>query len=423
MNYYLYLIFLFSLSIISLFVLGLHYILDGLSAGTKQKLTLLKIGMLMIALGPIFYGFLRYFSLQAIEITLPATLGGQISGHAVQAVSAVSQIQWPLYIFAGYCIGFFVMLSRILFSYIGAKKQLAGSTPTKIHGYSVFLNKNIQSPLSFGLPVANIYLPADAESRWTPREIQLSLAHEKSHVNHCDSIWKLISLIVQAMIFFVPWSYTLHKKLELEMEIYCDERTCAETGANIKEYGSLLLAMICSQPKNLIFTNLTDSTLKRRLIAMKSKRIKRPFLISIFSAAIITAGSAAIAMASGISDKNTVFEVSTKVYIDGKLTSSPHLKVQADQKAVIVMGDQTSVKNNQFSATGHVLRIETIASNMTRSGSQDPINMRFDVQYQDGKENIHFKPHLIVAPHQEGTVSFSSDSGHLYELRVIAERV
>lgn len=423
MNYYLYLIFLLSLSIISLFVLGLHYILDGVSASTRQRLTLLKIGMLMIALGPICYGFMRYFSLQATHITLPARLGGEMSNNVAHVVSAASQIQWPFYVFAGYCIGFFVMLSRILFSYISAKKQLADSMPVEIYGYSVFLNSKIQSPLSFGLPVANIYLPADAESRWSPRELQLSLVHEKSHVNHYDSIWKLISFVVRAMLFFVPWSYTLHKKLELEMEIYCDERTCAETGANIKEYGSLLLAMICSQPNNLIFTNLTDSTLKRRLIAMKSKRIKRPYLISIFSVAIITASSAAIAMASGISDKNTVFDISTKIYIDGKLTSSPHLKVQAGQKAVIVMGDQTSVTNNHFSATGHVLRIEAIATNLAKSGSEDPINMSFDVQYQDGKEKIHFKPRTIVVPHQEGKVSFSSDSGHLYELRVTAERV
>jgi hypothetical protein len=70
-----------------------------------------------------------------------------------------------------------------------------------------------------------------------------------------------------------------------------------------------------------------------------------------------------------------------------------------------------------------VLKIETIATNVARSGSQDPIDMQYDVQYQDGKESIHFKPHLILAPHQEGTVSFSSDSGHSYELRVIAERV
>ena len=423
MNYYLYLIFLLSLSIISLFVLGLHRILNSVSAGTKQKLILLKIGMLMIGVGPIIYGLLRYFSWRAIEITLPATLGGQMSGHVVHSAYAVTQIQWSFYLYAVYCIGFCVMLSRILFSYIGAKKQLADSVLAEIHGYNVFLNNNIQSPLSFGFPVAKIYLPADAESRWTPREMQLSLAHEKSHINHRDSIWKLISLVVQAMLFFVPWSYMLHKKLVLEMEIYCDERTCAETGANIKEYGSLLLAMTCIQPQNLIFTNLTDSTLKRRLIAMKSTKIKRPFLISIFSAVIITAGSAAIAMASGITGEKTVFEISSKIYIDGKLTTSPHIKANANQKATIIMGDKMTRKGGQITTSGHRIKIEIIASNMAMSRSNGPINMSYDVQYQDGKEEIHFNPHMVVQPSQEGTVSFSSESGHVYELRVIAERV
>jgi hypothetical protein len=340
----------------------------------------------------------------------------------VHAASVAPQIQWSLYIFVAYSIGFFMMLSRILFSYMSAKKQLAASVAAEIHGYNVFLNHRIQSPLSFGFPIAKIYLPADAETRWTPREIQLSLAHEKSHVNHHDSLWKLISLVVQAMLFFVPWSYMLHKKLELEMEIYCDEKTCAGTGASTQEYGSLLLAMTCIHPQNLIFTNITDSTLKRRIIAMKSIKIKRPLLISIFSAAIITAGSAAIAMASGITGEKTVFEISSKIYMDGELISSPHIKVQANHRAFIIMGDRTMVKDNQFSATGHVLRVEVIATNETKSGPQDPISMRYDVRYHDGKEKIHFKPQMVVLPNQEGKVSFSSESGHVYELRVIAER-
>lgn len=423
MNYNHYLIFLSLLSVLSLFVLGLHRILDGVSATTKQKLNLLKIGLVMIGLAPVIYSFLKYFSWSAIEIILPAIVADPLPGHAANMINVSPQIPWSFYIFIVYGIGFFMMLSRILFSYFAAKKQLADSVAAEIRGYSIFLSNSIQSPLSFGIPVAKIYLPTDAESRWTPREIQLSLAHEKSHVNHHDSIWKLISLFSQAILFFVPWSYMLHKKFELEMEIYCDETTCVETGANTNEYGSLLLAMTCIQPQNPIFTNITDSTLKRRIIAMKSTRIKRPLLISIFSAAIITAGSGAIAMASGITDKNTVFEIFTKIYIDGRLASSPHIKALANHKAVIVMGDKTMVKDNQFSAAGHVLRIETIASNVSESGSQDPINLRYDVQYQDGNEKIHFKPRMVLLPHQEGAVSFSSESGHVYELRVVAERV
>ena len=59
---------------------------------------------------------------------------------------------------------------------------------------------------------------------------------------------------------------------------------------------------------------------------------------------------------------------------------------------------------------------------MQMSESNGPINMSYDVQYQDGKEKIHFKPRMIVLPNHEGTVSASSQSGHVYELRVIAGR-
>lgn len=423
MNYYLYLIFLFSLSFLSLFTFGLYRILDIVRVNTKQKLTFLKIGMLMIAIAPLIFSMLRYFSWSALVITLPGTLGANLSDHAVHTSFTEAQVDWSFYIFLAYNLGFFVMLTRVLFSYIAAKKQLADSVPATIHDVSLLLSNNIHTPLSFGLPTAKIYFPVNEEYRWTTREIQMSLAHEKTHVKHYDSIWKLISLIAQAILFFVPWTYWLHRQLELEMEVYCDEKTCAETGAHSHEYGSLLLAMTCTQPQNLIFTNITDSTLKRRLIAMKSISTKRPFLISAFIAAIIMAGTAAVAMTSGIAEKKTVFDIYSKIYVDGKLVSSPHIKALADQKARIEMGETMTRKGNQLIMSGQNMIIEIIARNTAKSGTKDSIDMNYDVRYQDGDEKIHFKPRMIVVPKQEGRVNFSSKSGHVYELRVIAERV
>ena len=115
------------------------------------------------------------------------------------------------------------MLFRVLFSYLNSYSQLARSRKCTIQGHDVLLSKKIQTPLSFGFPKAKIYLPFNIEEKWTPREIELCLTHEKIHIKQNDTLWKLLSLIVETLLFFAPWVYFLHKKFELEMEIFCDE--------------------------------------------------------------------------------------------------------------------------------------------------------------------------------------------------------
>jgi len=220
---------------------------------------------------------------------------------------------------------------------------------------------------------------------------------------------------VQALLFFVPWSYWLHRKFELEMEMVCDEKTCIETGANVHEYGSLLLAMASIQPQNYIFNNMTDSTIKRRFIAMKSKSIKRPFLLSILSAALLFAGSTVIATTSEMADKNSAYKIRSKLLIDGKLVSSPVIIAYAKQKALIVISN-----NNQ--AESQSLSMGLVARDIAKFERNDAIEISYDIELKNDKETMHLTPHVIVSPNQEGRISISSDSGHLYEMYVLAKR-
>ncbi len=420
MNYLQCLFFLASLSGLSLINLILIRILDFANAFSKQKIILIKIGLVVLALAPFIFTLWRLSSWQVLEITLPGQFANQLSTSRLSITLTEHQINWPFYIFLVYGMGFLMMLSRILFSYLSAIKKLGSSFESVIQEKSILLNEHIESPLSFGFPKAKIYFPSDAEKKWTPREIQMSIAHEKIHVEQNDSLWKLLSLIVQALLFFVPWAYSLHRKLELEMEIFCDEKTCVAANADTKEYGSLLLAMTCAQPENLrgnlIFTNMTDSTIKRRLLAMKSKTMKRSLLISVLSTFLVLSGATAIAMTSGIADKNkNTFKITSKIFIDGKLVSSPVIVALENQKALIVI-----TNTNDVGAQG--LRMELVARNVSKYGRNDAIGINYDIQYSNGAEKMHSKPQVIVTPHQEGRINISSDSNHSYEMYVLAER-
>lgn len=388
-------------------------LLDYANVVTRQKLILLKIGLIILTLAPIIFYLLRLFSWQNIQIMLPGQFINQLSIPTTFVTLTESQFNGSFYILMMYGVGFFIMLTRILFSYLHARKQLSTSISVIIQGQSVFLNKHIQSPLSFGLLTAKMYFPLEAEQTWTPREIEMCLAHEKIHVAQNDSFWKLLSLIVQALLFFVPWSYSLHRRVELEMEIVCDEKTCIETEADFREYGGLLLAMSYAQPQNFIFTNMKDSTIKRRLLAMKSTNTHRPLLISILSATLLLAGSTAIAMTSGIADKKHIFKITSKLFIDGKLVSSPRIVAYENQKALIVITDKSGSQG---------LRMELVARNITRLGKNDAIEINYDIESKNGKEKMHSRPTIVVASDQENRINLSSNRGHSYEMVVVADR-
>jgi len=408
--------FLISLSTVSLIVLILLRILDFCNVATKQKIIFIKLSLIMVFLSPLFFYLLNLSLLKGLVITIPTHINSEINSQAFQIIHYEHKISWLFYITSAYEIGLFIMLFRIVFSYFSVKKQLTESKKIHIQGTPVFLSKNIKTPISFGLPKAKIYFPLDAELKWTSREIQMSLAHEIIHVEQNDSFWKFLSLIVQALLFYTPWIYYLHKRLELEMEILCDKKTCHKTKADIQEYGNLLLAMTCIRQKNFIFNNLTDSTLKRRFLAMKEKNRNARFLVVIMTVFLFLISSATISLASGIIGKSSVFKITSKIIINGKVVSSPIILAKENQKALIVL-----TNTNNTGSQG--LRIELTAMNKTTLGLSDAIIINYDIQYKEGREKLHSRPQVVVLPHHESKISLSSDSAHSYEMDIIAERV
>ncbi|MBX3710016.1 MAG: hypothetical protein KIT56_09750 [Gammaproteobacteria bacterium] len=47
--------------------------------------------------------------------------------------------------------------------------------------------------------------------------------------------------------------------------------------------------------------------------------------------------------------------------------------------------------------------------------------MNYDFQYVDGSAKMHSKPEMIFFLNQEGVIKVAPDSGHSYEMKVIAE--
>jgi len=148
---------------------------------------------------------------------------------------------------------------------------------------------------------------------------------------------------------------------------------------------------------------------KGRLFAMKTKNTHRPLSRSMLGIVLFLTGGTAIATTAGVPIKESIFKITSKIFIDGKLVTSPQIVAKANQKASIVLSGTDG---------GQGLGIESVAKDL----SKDNIEISYDIQYTDGEEKMHFKPKLVVTPNQEATMRIASDSDHSYEMKVIAER-
>jgi hypothetical protein len=411
------LLLLATLAGFSLFLLAVLNALDRIKIAPRQKMFVFRLGLGIFVLTPVLFVLFKIFSVNTLNISLPALPFNPKTAGSSWIPARAEAFSWAHWVFRGYLAGVGLALLKLAYDYASTWNWLRETSPGKVQNITVKLTEKIQSPLSFGLFRPEIYLPKDSESSWSPREIQMSLRHEQTHLENHDPQWKMISLTVRGFLFFAPWAYALHRKFELEMEICCDETTRAETGASLEEYGLLLLAMITpGNSRSLLTTNMTNSNLQRRILAMKSRKIQRPVLTSLVSLFLFLAGTTAIAASSGIGVKKNLFDMQATVFMDGRKISSPHIITRAGEAASIT---QTSDEGRDY------LKIEMLANDVTTPEVPDAIGLSYDFTYKyaAGGIDAHEKFQVLLKPKKEGMISFVGKDGHNYEMRIIIERV
>ncbi len=102
----------------------------------------------------------------------------------------------------------------------------------------------IRSPFVLGIWRPRIYLPSSVEEE----QITYILAHEKSHLEWHDHIWKLVGLLILAIHWFNPLVWLSYLLLCRDIEFACDERVVKKMDEQEKRnYVNCLLK--CSSPK------------------------------------------------------------------------------------------------------------------------------------------------------------------------------
>ncbi len=141
---------------------------------------------------------------------------------------------------------------------------------------------------------------------------------------------------------------------------------------------------------------------------MKLSTTNLSILVSTMVTTLLLSATTCVALNSGVVANKPVYDVRSKIYIDGKLVSSPRIMMVANSPAMIFFEDKDKHEK---------LNIKLIAKNARQHG----ILLNYDVQYHAGNQHLSSKPQFILLPNKEGKLTLSQN-GHALQMVVIANR-
>ncbi len=131
--------------------------------------------------------------------------------------------------------GVFVMLLYMLISFIRVRLMVREAVPYKDN---IYMCDHVRSPFVLGFVNPKIYLP----SSMSKREMNLVILHERTHIKHCDNIWKPLSFLLLSVYWFNPLCWVAYFLFVKDIELFCDEsvtKTLSPTAR--KKYSYALL--------------------------------------------------------------------------------------------------------------------------------------------------------------------------------------
>ncbi|MGZ3690393.1 MAG: M56 family metallopeptidase [Pseudobdellovibrio sp.] len=414
---------LLAASSVSLVFSFIYWLQEQLSVSSRQQLKFLKT-YLVVSLAAPAISALVIVSHTGVAIgrLLPAQeilkRNIKLPSDGIMRILPNENITISHVMLTLYIIGFSIIFFRLMSSYFKMRTILLDSSASEISGRKVRLSSSIKSPFSFGFFNPQIFVPASFVAERSVEVNEIMVTHEETHIKNFDPQIKLFSLIVKALVFFNPFAYYLHRKIELETEIECDSQTMQKTEISYQKYGALLIdtvELLQLGNSTPLFSYMSNTNLRRRIQAMKATTFRKPVLGTILGAFVFVASLTAIAASSGITaNTKNAYHVTAEIAIDGKVVSSPQFTVIEDEAAKL------EVKNEKpFSA----LRMSLKASHSDTQEVSDGIDLKMTIEYKSDNTAFRSNPYLRLVPNHEGTVVLKSDASGTLTMKVVAERI
>lgn len=397
----------------------LDQILDRLNVAPEQRVTFLRsllvLQGLVITLS-FFFGFLGNLGL--VHSLAPLPLLDSSSTFRSHLASQQEWSDWTpltvgLIIYAiGVCLGqFLVTLAawKLFRLHRDSQERL-------VQGHVVRASSRVLSPFSFAIVRGYIYVPDRFFTR-SAEEQRAILDHENHHLLSRDPQWQMFSLLMRQFLFLSPFSWALHRSLELQTEIVCDAKTLQTSELSRTAYGNLLVAMtngIGTQQTKAIYTYMGKSHLRRRILAMKAKSQSRNFIRTflIIMAALVSSAAVAATIQGGVNPRS--YYVRSKIFVNGMLISSPSISVAENSEAW--------VESRAESDPERFLRLALVANDVTNERVSDGIELKLQLTYSEGVHETQVRPLVLLKEKRTAMIETQTPEGDRIAIEVYVER-
>jgi D-alanyl-D-alanine endopeptidase (penicillin-binding protein 7) len=136
-----------------------------------------------------------------------------------------------LWLTALWALGVLFCCGRLLLSYARIAAVVRDSRPAPGLGQDVRVSDSLAVPIAAGFVKPVVILPAAAVRDLSAAHLRAIIEHERAHIRRGDLITNLAQRLVEASLFFNPWTYVIGRQLVKEREAACDDWAVVATGA------------------------------------------------------------------------------------------------------------------------------------------------------------------------------------------------
>ncbi len=158
------------------------------------------------------------------------------STNPLQVLILVMSVVWV--------VGILAMLAYVAISYLKVRKKVNAAVPLIDNIYEC---QAVGSPFVLGIIKPKIYLPYNVMGQ----EMEYVIAHEQSHIDRKDHLWKPLGFLILSIYWFNPLMWLAYILLCRDIELACDEKVINKLGSQERaDYSQALLN--CSINKRTI---------------------------------------------------------------------------------------------------------------------------------------------------------------------------
>lgn len=155
-------------------------------------------------------------------------------------------------------LGYLIWLSQ------RSKKELCTFKDTTFY----ILYPNRKFPISSFRFIDSYIIWSSALNDLSDKEKEAILLHELSHIKRFDTWLQVVLSLLKAIWWLNPVFFLIQRDLNLLSELLADRYAIEETGADARDYASLLVKMKEKQLKNSLVSPLGGSILKQRVLQL-----------------------------------------------------------------------------------------------------------------------------------------------------------